>query len=203
MFAVSQFRVDTVILWQWRFLTLTGRSLKSGLLLMGRFMVIVTSVSLFTFSTSTTELSHGIEHLLRPLQKVRFPAHETALVFNITIRFIPILLEETERIMKAQASRGASFGTGRMNIIRRFVRLLPLFVPIFLVSLRHAQNLGEAMESRCYLGGEGRTHLVQLRAERRDYAVLMVGVAVAGIAIITSRYDMDGILFEYLKSAFA
>jgi energy-coupling factor transport system permease protein len=170
---------------------------------MGRFMVIVTCVSLFTFSTSTTELTHGVEHLLRPLQKIRFPAHETALVFNITMRFIPILLEETERIMKAQASRGASFGKGRMNIIRRFVRLLPLFVPIFLVSLRHAQNLAEAMESRCYLGGEGRTHLVQLRAGRRDYSVLLIGVAMAGVAIGMNMYDMDGILFRTLKSVFA
>ena len=158
VFAVPQFREEAALIWRWKFLIVTDRSLRSGLLLIGRFVVIVTGLSLFTCTTSTTEFMHGIEHLLRPLQSLKFPAHETALVINISIRFLPILMGDAEKLMKAQASRGADFGTGRINFVKRFRRMLPLFVPLFLVSLRHAQELAEAMESRCYMGGSGRTH---------------------------------------------
>ena len=203
VFAVPQFRADAAVLWRWRFLIVTDRSLKSGLLLMGRFIVIVTGLSLFTFTTSTTEFMHGVEHLLRPLQKLRFPAHETALIVNISIRFLPILMGDAERIMKAQASRGADFGSGRINFIRRFRRMLPLFVPLFLVSLRHAQELAEAMESRCYVGGAGRTQLIQLHAERRDYLGLCIGGVAAALSLSMSITGVDERVIQTVLRVFS
>jgi len=200
VFAVPQFREGAAVLWRWKFLIMTDRSLKSGMMLIGRFMVIVTGLSLFTFSTSTTEFMHGVEHLLRPLQRIRFPAHETALIVNISIRFIPILIGEAERIMKAQASRGADFGSGRINFIRRFRRMLPLFVPLFLVSLRHAQDLAEAMESRCYMGGTGRTQLVQLHAVRRDYVALCIGLCTAAASLYLSYIRIDETVVSTLRT---
>jgi energy-coupling factor transport system permease protein len=198
MFAVPQFRENAVVLWNWKFLLLTDRSLMSGLLLIGRFIVIVNGLSLFSFTTSTTEFIHGVEHVLRPFQRIRFPAHEAALVVNISIRFIPILTEEAERLMKAQASRGADFGTGRRGFLKRFRKMLPLFVPMFILSLRHAQNLGEAMESRCYMGGEGRTHLIQLHAEIRDYVAVTTGLCVFAAAIVLSRLRVDARVLQGL-----
>ena len=191
MFAVPQFRLDAELIWEWKILVLTDRSLLSGLLLMGRFVVIVSFIALFSFTTSTTELMHGVEHILRPLQRLRFPAHETALVINIAIRFVPILMGEAERIMKAQASRGADFGTGRHNFIRRFKRMLPLFVPLFILSLQHAQNMAEAMESRCYMGGSGRTRLIHLHFEKQDFVAFLIGIGAIAGALCMSILKVD------------
>ena len=198
--AVPQFRLDAAVLWEWKFFVLTDRSLMSGMLLIARFVVIVSLIALFSFSTSTTELMHGVEHILRPLQRVRFPAHETALVINIAIRFVPILMGEAERIMRAQASRGADFGTGRHNFIRRFRRMLPLFVPLFILSLQHAQNLAEAMESRCYMGGSGRTQLIQLRTERQDFIALIIGILAVSGALCLSIFQVDRTIWRELKT---
>jgi len=191
MLAVPQFRLDAKVIWEWRFFVLTDRSLLSGLLLMGRFVVIVSLLALFSFTTSTTELMHGVEHMLQPLQRLRFPAHETALVINIAIRFVPILMGEAERIMRAQASRGADFGTGRHNFIRRFMRMLPLFVPLFILSLQHAQNMAEAMESRCYMGGSGRTRLIQLHYEKQDFVAFLIGIVAIAGALCMSLFKVD------------
>lgn len=200
MLAVPQFRLNAELIWEWKFFVLTDRSLMSGLLLIGRFIVMVALIALFSFTTSTTELMHGVEHILRPLQRMRFPAHETALVINIAIRFVPILVGEAERIMRAQASRGADFGTGRHNFIRRFRRMLPLFVPLFILSLQHAQNLAEAMESRCYMGGSGRTQLIQLRAERKDFAALSIGILAVSGALCLSIFQVDRTIWRGLKT---
>lgn len=199
VFAIPQYRTGAHIIWHWRIFKVTDRSLLAGALLIGRFVIIVLGLSLLSFSTSTTELMHGIEHLLRPLQKLRFPAHELALVVNIAIRFLPILAGETERLMKAQASRGADFGYGNRNFIRRIRLMLPLFVPLFILSLRQAQNLIQAMESRCYTGGEGRTHLIQLHAVFSDYAAFMAGLGVVTAAILINYINMDKVIWIWLK----
>jgi energy-coupling factor transport system permease protein len=202
MFAIPQFREGASVLWRWKFMILTDRSLKSGLLLMGRFAVIVVGLSLFSFTTSTTEFMHGIERLLHPLQHIRFPAHEAALVIHISFRFIPILMTEAERIMKAQASRGADFGSGRSNFVRRFRRMLPLFVPLFLVSLRHAEHLAEAMESRCYMGGRGRTQLIRLQADRRDFFALLIGLFALAGALYMNFIKLDSLVLKVLNTAY-
>lgn len=199
IFTIPQYRTGASVIWEWRFLKITDRSLIAGALLMGRFVVIVLGLSMFSFSTSTTELMHGIEHLLRPLQKLGFPAHELALVVNISIRFLPILAGETERLLKAQASRGAEFGYRKRNFIRRIRLMLPLFVPLFVLSLRHAQHLIEAMESRCYIGGKGRTHLIHLRAELKDYAAFTIGLFIVAGALLMNFVGIDKLVWKYLK----
>jgi energy-coupling factor transport system permease protein len=160
---------------------------------------MVLGLSLFSFSTTTTELTHGIEHLLRPWQKLGLPAHELALTVNIALRFVPIIAEEAERLMKAQASRGADFGRGR-NFIQRTRKLLPLLVPLFLVSLRRADNLIEAMEARCYLGGKGRTHLIHLQAHAADYIALAAACALMALVIGLSTANADHLLWRLLST---
>lgn len=199
MFAVPQLREDSNLLWRWHFLILTERSLLAGLLLIGRFAVILMGLNLFSFCTSTTQLIHGIEQLLRPLEKLRFPAHELSLVLTISIRFLPILVDDAERIMKAQASRGADFGDRRGGLIKRFRRMLPIIVPLFLLSLRHAYGLAEAMEARCYLGGRGRTHLIQLRAGGMDYAILAAGLSSIGMALVINYLNGDMLFLRWIK----
>jgi energy-coupling factor transport system permease protein len=199
--AVPQLRDGAILLWQWKIFKITDRSLIAGISLIIRFMVIVLGLSLFSFSTTTTKLMHGIEHLLRPLQKIRLPAHELALTINISIRFLPILMSEAEWLMKAQASRGADFGYGRRrSIIRRVRNMLPLFIPLFIQSLKHAYRLVEAMESRCYMGGKGRTNLIHLQARFADYAALVIGACLFALSVALSRLRIDMVVFRYVKS---
>jgi len=190
VFTIPQ-RGAASVLWHWGPLIITDASLLAGITLIGRVFAMVLTLSLLSFTTTTTELTHGIEHLLLPLQAFRFPAHELALVAIIAVRFLPILAQETERLMKAQASRGADFGRGRGNPIRRTRRLLPLVVPLFLVSLQRAEDLVLAMEARCYTGGRGRTHLIQLKARHRDYAFVAALVGIAVLAVTLSVISAD------------
>ncbi len=200
VFAIPQYSIGATVIWHRGILTITDRSLLAGILLIARFSIMALGLSLFSFSTTTTELTHGIEHLVRPLQTLRLPAHEFALVVNIAIRFLPILAEETERLMKAQASRGADFGRGRRNFVQRTRLLLPLLVPLFLVSLRRADQLIEAMEARCYLGGKGRTHLIRLQERLPDYVVVAGALGLATGAIYLSRVNADRLLWSWLSS---
>jgi len=200
VFAIPEYSTSATVIWHRGILTITNRSLLAGILLIARFSIMALGLSLFSFSTTTTELTHGIEHLLRPLQALRLPAHEFALVVNIAIRFLPILAEETERLMKAQASRGADFGRGRRNFVQSTRLLLPLLVPLFLVSLRRADQLVEAMEARCYLGGKGRTYLIRLQERLPDYVVVVGALGLATGAIYLSRVNADGLLWSWLSS---
>ena len=136
--------------------------------------------------------------MLRPLQSVGLPAHEFALATNIAIRFVPILAEETERLLKAQASRGADFGRGQRGLLTRARKLLPLLVPLFLVSLRRADQLVEAMEARCYLGGKGRTHLIALHARFSDYVAVLGTVVFVGCVIWMGRIDADRLILRLI-----
>ena len=199
VFAISQFSARAQVLWHWSFLRMTDRSLLAGVQLILRFAILALGLSLFSFCTTTTELTHGIEHLLRPAQALGLPAHEFALVINIAIRFVPILAQEAERLMKAQASRGAGFGRGQRNLIQRTLKLLPLMVPLFLASLQAADDLTEAMEARGYLGGAGRSHLIELRAGPQDWFALFLSLVVASSAIAASFLGVDRALwFKFL-----
>jgi len=143
--------------------------------------LVVLLVSLLTFTTTLTELTHGMESLMSPLARFGFPAHELSLIATIALRFVPILAQELETIVKAQASRGADFGRGgRLHFVRRTRELLPLLVPLFLDAFRRAEDLILAMEARCYMGGRGRTHLVRFRSSPRDYlAIIVLGLYTA------------------------
>ncbi len=143
-----------------------------------RFVDLLILASLLTLSTTITELTLGTERLLRPLQhRFNFPAHELALTLTIALRFVPTFAEELERIIKAQVSRGADFGYGsRFRFIQEARMILPLVVPLFLSALRRAEDLILAMEARCYVGGAGRTNLIEFKSRRSDWLALAVVV---------------------------
>jgi energy-coupling factor transport system permease protein len=166
-----------------------------------RFVVLIMGVSLFSFSTRTTELTHGVEHLLRPLQQIGLPAHEFALTVVIALRFIPLLALEAERIAKAQASRGADYGGGRMNVLKRARRLLPLLIPLFVAALRRAETLALAMEARCYTGGRGRTHLIRLSARFSDALAVGAALLLTLAPLAATWVDLDQLLWQWLSSA--
>lgn len=137
-----------------------------------RLMLLVMGTSLLTLTTSPISLTDGIEHLLNPLKKIGVPAHELAMMMTIALRFIPTLLEETDKIMKAQMARGADFESG--NIISRAKSLVPLLVPLFISAFRRADELAMAMEARCYRGGENRTRMKELKMEGKDTVALLI-----------------------------
>jgi len=150
-----------------------------------RLVFLVIGTSLLTLTTSPVALSDGIEVLLSPLKKIHFPAHELAMMMTIALRFIPTLLEETDKIMKAQMARGADFESG--NLLSRAKAMVPLLVPLFVSAFRRAGDLAMAMESRCYHGGEGRTRLRVLKITRNDWiacgimALLLILIILEGI----------------------
>ncbi len=163
-------------------LTITRENLVLGAFYGYRLILLVVATTLMTFTTSPVELTDGIERLLRPFRRVGVPAHELALMMTIALRFIPTLLEETEKIMKAQMARGAEFSQG--SLIRRARALVPLLVPLFVSAFRRADALALAMEARCYRGGEHRTRMTELVIRPRDYVAgaLIVLAAVVAIA---------------------
>jgi energy-coupling factor transport system permease protein len=187
---IPQNDVGTVI-WQWWRIELTFTDLQAAVVLMLRFTVLILGLSLFSFSTTTTELAHGVEQLLRPGQRIGLPAHEFSLIVVIALRFVPLLALEAEHIAKAQASRGADFGRGRMNAFRRTLRMLPLLVPLFIAALRRAETLILAMEARCYTGGKGRTHLTRLKSSPKDglAVVLTLGLTISLLAMAWLHVD--------------
>ncbi len=148
-----------------------------------RITLLITGTFLLTYTTSPMALTDGLESLMRPLTKIRVPVHEITLIMSMALRFIPTLIEETDKIMSAQKARGADFETG--NLIQRAKALLPILVPLFVSSFRRADELAIAMESRCYHGGEGRTRMKQLRYTTWDIAALIVGcLFLAGLILL-------------------
>lgn len=165
------------IFYEWGWFRITQRSLYIIVLSGLRLVSFVFLTSLITMTATTTELTHGVEHLLRPLRRWGVPSHELALVMMIALRFVPTLAEEMENIMKAQASRGADFGSRRMWRPDRAARAyLPLIVPLFLNAFRRAEELIYAMEARGYVGGEGRTAFIQLKSSGRDYTAVLLAL---------------------------
>jgi energy-coupling factor transport system permease protein len=167
-FILNIFTYDgEVLLRIWR-LTITDTGLYNGTFLFCRISLLVLGASLLTFCTKPTDLTSGIESLLSPLKPLRFPAHETAMIMSIALRFIPILLIELDRIIKAQTSRGANFSRG--NLLKRGKALLAIFIPLLVRSFSIADSLALAMEARCYAGGDGRSKYHPLRFTRTDFA---------------------------------
>jgi len=150
-----------------------------------RLLLLVVVTSLFTYTTSPMELTDGMERLLRPFRRVGIPGHELAMMMSIALRFIPTLLEEAERIMKAQMARGAEFGRG--NLVQRARALLPILVPLFVSAFRRADELALAMEARGYRGGEGRTRMRELRFGARDLVAAVVTAMVVLLVALPGR----------------
>ncbi len=173
------------VLYQLGPISITAEGLNQAIFMAVRLILLIAGASLLTLSTSPIALTDGIERMFSPLQGMGFPAHELAMMMTIALRFIPTLLEETDKIMKAQVARGADFESG--NIIKRAMNLVPLLVPLFINAFRRADELAIAMEARCYRGGEGRTKLHELSFERYDYVTLVVGL-IFFAGIIAGRY---------------
>ncbi len=161
--------------------TVTEASLRLSMVSVARLFCLLMVTSVLTFTTTTTGLTHGLEALLAPLRPLKVPGHELAMMLAIALRFVPTLAEELERIMKAQASRGADFGgPGRLRFIQQTRQLVPVVVPLFVSTFRRAEELVLAMEARCYVGGIGRTRLTLLRMRRMDWVAL---ACVAGYVV--------------------
>lgn len=147
-----------------------------------RLIYLILGSSLMTFTTTPNALTDGIERLLWPLQKIKVPVHEIAMMMSIALRFIPILLEETDKIMKAQIARGADLENG--NIIQKAKAMIPILVPLFVSAFRRANDLAMAMEARCYRGGEGRTKMKPLVYKKADYVAYAATIAYLATAIV-------------------
>ncbi|NLL45422.1 MAG: energy-coupling factor transporter transmembrane protein EcfT [Clostridiales bacterium] len=160
---------------------ITDAGIKSAVFMALRISMLIMGTFLLTYTTSPIDLTDGLEKLLNPLKKIKVPVHELAMMMSIALRFIPTLIEETDKIMSAQKARGADFETG--NILQRAKAMLPLLVPLFVSAFRRADELAVAMEARCYHGGVGRTRMKQLRMKRRDLLGLAAGALLLGSVI--------------------
>ena len=170
------------VIWKWGIIKLTWEGLRQAVFMGIRLMLLVTGTSILTLTTSPVALTDGIERLLSPLKKLHFPVHELAMMMTIALRFIPTLLEEADKIMKAQMARGADFESG--NLLARAKAMVPLLVPLFVSAFRRAGDLAMAMESRCYRGGEGRTRLRVLKLTRADLYASLIMAAFVGLIVI-------------------
>lgn len=178
----------TDVLWKWWVLTITREGLRNAVFMAVRLVLIVTATQLLTLTTSPIALTDGLESLFKPLKKIGFPAHEIAMMMSIALRFIPTLIEETDKITKAQKARGADFESG--GLLTRAKAMLPLLVPLFVSSFRRADELAMAMEARCYHGGEGRTKMKPLRYKLNDLFAAMVFILVFAIIIMLNTVGL-------------
>ncbi|MBC5648609.1 energy-coupling factor transporter transmembrane component T family protein [Christensenella tenuis] len=165
------------IYWQWGFLTISKEGIEKAVFIAIRLVLLIVATSLLTLTTSPMQLTDGMESLLSPLKKIKFPVHEMAMMMSIAMRFIPTLVEETDRIMKAQTARGAEFDSG--NLLKKAKNMIPLLVPLFVGAFKRADELALAMESRCYHGDEGRTRMKVLHLKRMDVWALILMLAVS------------------------
>lgn len=162
------FLTDGEVLWRFGIFKITREGIRFAVFMVLRLSFLILGTSLMTLTTSPISLTDGMEHLLKPFAKIGFPAHELSMMMSIALRFIPTLMEETDKIMKAQAARGADFESG--NLLQRAKAMIPILVPLFISAFRRADELATAMECRCYRGGENRTSLYELRFALRDAA---------------------------------
>lgn len=171
---IHVFTTPGTVVWEYSWIHITYEGLSMGFQMGARLVFLILFSSLLTYTTSPISLTDGIEHLLTPFKRIGVPAHELAMMMTIALRFIPTLLDETDRIMKAQSARGADFVTG--SIVQRAKNMVPLLVPLFISAFRRADELATAMEARCYRGGVNRTRMKELSITSYDY--IGVGVVV-------------------------
>ncbi|MBQ6806409.1 MAG: energy-coupling factor transporter transmembrane protein EcfT [Lachnospiraceae bacterium] len=165
-------------------ITITKEGLRTAVFMAIRLIFLIIGSSVMTLTTTPNSLTDGMEKLMNPLKKIRVPVHEVAMMMSIALRFIPILLEETDKIMKAQIARGADFESG--NLIKKAKSLVPLLVPLFISAFRRANDLAMAMEARCYRGGDHRTKMKPLKYKRRDAAAYGMLVCYFALCIVAN-----------------
>ena len=180
-----------VVFWQWGSLQITDKGIINSVVMTIRLVYLILGTSLMTLTTTPNQLTDGLETALKPLNKINVPVHSIAMMMSIALRFIPILIEETDKIMKAQMARGADFEKG--NLLQKAKNMVPLLVPLFVSAFRRAEDLAMAMEARCYNGGDGRTKMKPLHYESRDciaYAVVLGFLALVIVAAIFVPFPM-------------
>lgn len=180
---LNLFYTSGTVLWSFGILKITEEGLwKAGFMVL-RILMLIACTLLLTYTTSPIALTDGLERLLRPLKKVNFPVHELSMMMSIALRFIPTLIQETDKIISAQKARGADFDSG--GLVQKAKALIPILIPLFISSFRRAEELAIAMECRCYHGDEGRTSLRQLVMSGRDWGLLVFSIALcAGIVVL-------------------
>lgn len=174
------------VLWEFWVLKLTDDGIRTAGFMALRLIFLILGSSLMTFTTTPNALTDGIEKLLWPFRKIKLPVHEIAMMMSIALRFIPILLEETDKIMKAQIARGADLERG--NIIQKAKAMIPILVPLFVSAFRRATDLAMAMEARCYRGGDGRTKMKPLVYKMRDYFAYAITFLYVAATILIGRF---------------
>lgn len=174
------------ILIQFWIFKITKEGIKVAVFMAIRLVFLIIGASLMTFTTTPNHLTDGLEQLMKPLNKIHFPVHEISMMMSIALRFIPILLEETDKIMKAQMARGADFESG--GLIKKAKNLIPLLVPLFISAFRRANDLAMAMEARCYRGGKGRTKMKPLTFKKRDWLGFVTMSGYIAVLVLITRY---------------
>ena len=175
-------------LWGWGFLHITDQGIRVAILMVLRILLLIIGTSMLTYTTSPIELTDGLEMLLSPFKKIHLPVHELAMMMSIALRFIPTLIEETEKIIAAQKARGADFESG--SLIQRARAMVPILVPLFISAFRRADELATAMECRLYRGDVGRTRMRQLRIARVDICALAIFVLVFAAVIVLRQFGL-------------
>ncbi len=175
-------------LFQWWIISVYPEGVRMALFMLMRVVALIVGMSLLTYTTSPIMLTDAIERLLSPLKKVRFPVHELSMMMTIALRFIPTLVEETDKIMSAQKARGAELDSG--GLMKKAKSLIPVLIPLFVSAFKRANELAVAMECRCYRGGDGRTRLKTLKTATRDFAAVAVMLAVFGLVITVNFFPV-------------
>ncbi|WP_040210079.1 energy-coupling factor transporter transmembrane component T family protein [Clostridium polynesiense] len=170
------------LLFKWKFIKIYEEGVNTAVFMAFRLILLIMGTSILTLTTSPIELTDGIERLLNPFKKIGVPAHELAMMMTIALRFIPTLMDETDKIMKAQKARGADFESG--GLVKKAKSLIPLLVPLFISSFRRADELAMAMEARCYRGGDGRTRMKKLMYTYKDF----IAFAAFSLLVIASIF---------------
>lgn len=173
------------MLFSWKFIHITQGGIQTSVFMVIRIIFLIAGTSLLTYTTSPIQLTDAIERLLSPLKKLHVPVHELAMMMTIALRFIPTLIEETDKIMAAQKARGADLESG--SLMQRAKALIPILIPLFVSAFRRAEELATAMECRCYRGGEGRTRLRQMQSGPRDYVALGITCIFLVLVILLPR----------------
>lgn len=178
---------DTVLVHFW-VITVTLEGVVRAGFMLARILMLITCTFLLTYTTSPIALTDGLESLLSPLKKIKVPVHELSMMMCIALRFIPTLIEETDKIMSAQKARGADFETGKLT--ERVKALVPILVPLFISAFRRADELATAMECRCYHGGEGRTKMKLLRYKLPDFQTFGIGALLVAMVVILGQFAL-------------
>jgi energy-coupling factor transport system permease protein len=177
---------ETLLL-EWKFIKIYLEGIYNALFMAVRIVVLIVGTSMFlTYTTTPIQLTDAIERLLKPLKKIKVPVHEFAMMMTIALRFVPTLMEETERIMSAQKARGADFTNG--SLVKRAKALIPILVPLFVSSFRRADELATAMECRCYHGGEGRTKMTVTKMRFSDIAAIILVCCFCGAIVVINIF---------------